>query len=480
LQRAPQSCPVRGTRRALLADASEHRRLEPSRNTGPPRRPGPRPRAGRAAGGYRSGMEERVLVLGAGAAGLAAADALVRAGVDVVVLEARDRPGGRVDTRRDPTSGLVLERGAEFVHGLAPEVRALARAGRVRLRRVPDRHRIPGRGTRAGTALATAGEALLSRSEDGDETVARLLARLRRAGEASAAEVELARTFAEGFYLADPRTASAGAIARMEAAMEATGADRTRRADGGWSALLAPLAARLRERGALRLSAEVEAVSWRPGTVTARVRGAAGGRLEPTRGTRAVVTLPAGVLAAGKPAFRPVPPAVRAARAVEMGPLVKVILRFRAPPWDRGLGFLHVPGAPVPVFWTLAPVAAPVLVGWAGGPSARRLAALSAPEVLRRALAGLSRALRRPARALEDALDGAEVIDWGADRLAGGGYAVFLAGAADASDALARPAGETLFFAGEATAGGLAGTVAGALRSGARAAAEVLAAIRRR
>jgi monoamine oxidase len=291
--------------------------------------------------------------------------------------------------------------------------------------------------------------------------------------------VALARTFAEGFYLADPRTASA--IARMEAAMEAIGADRTWRADGGWSALLAPLAARLRGRGALRLSAEVEAaVAWRPGSVTARVRGAAGGWLGPVRGTRAVVTLPAGVLAAGRPAFQPVPLAVRAARAVEMGPVVKVILRFRAPPWDRGLGFLHLPRAPVPMFWTLAPVTAPVLVGWAGGPSARRLAGVSAPQVVRRALSGLSRALRRPARALEDALDGAEVIDWTADPLARGGYVVYLAGAADASDALARPAGDTLFFAGEATAGGLAGTVAGALRSGARAATEVLAAIRRR
>src|SRR5262245_11528359 len=57
-----------------------------------------------------------VLVIGAGAAGLAAARALADAGQQVVVLEARDRIGGRVWT--DHTFGPVpVERGAEFIHG---------------------------------------------------------------------------------------------------------------------------------------------------------------------------------------------------------------------------------------------------------------------------------------------------------------------------------------------------------------------------
>src|SRR5262249_10988263 len=60
----------------------------------------------------------RVCVVGAGFAGLAAAAELAAAGVDVVVLEARDRVGGRVWSQRldpaDPGSP-VIERGAEFV-----------------------------------------------------------------------------------------------------------------------------------------------------------------------------------------------------------------------------------------------------------------------------------------------------------------------------------------------------------------------------
>src|SRR5215510_1495379 len=56
----------------------------------------------------------RVAVVGAGLAGLAAADALQRAGIEVVVFEARDRVGGRVWSRR-VDNGAVVEMGAEFI-----------------------------------------------------------------------------------------------------------------------------------------------------------------------------------------------------------------------------------------------------------------------------------------------------------------------------------------------------------------------------
>jgi hypothetical protein len=56
----------------------------------------------------------RVAVVGAGFAGLAAADALAAAGVDVVVLEARDRVGGRVWSR-ELENGAIVEMGAEFI-----------------------------------------------------------------------------------------------------------------------------------------------------------------------------------------------------------------------------------------------------------------------------------------------------------------------------------------------------------------------------
>src|SRR5437764_9725470 len=63
-----------------------------------------------------------VLVIGAGAAGLAAAAELGRSGLAVTVLEARDRIGGRMFTQTDPVSQAPIEFGAEFIHGRPPEI----------------------------------------------------------------------------------------------------------------------------------------------------------------------------------------------------------------------------------------------------------------------------------------------------------------------------------------------------------------------
>ena len=66
--------------------------------------------AERAAAAVRS---QKVIVVGAGIAGLTAAFELMKAGHDVTVLEARMRPGGRVHTLRDEFSdGLYAEGGA--------------------------------------------------------------------------------------------------------------------------------------------------------------------------------------------------------------------------------------------------------------------------------------------------------------------------------------------------------------------------------
>ncbi|MGQ0836306.1 MAG: FAD-dependent oxidoreductase, partial [Gammaproteobacteria bacterium] len=58
-----------------------------------------------------------MIVIGAGAAGLAAAAALSSAGRSLLVLEARDRIGGRIWTRGDLGTPLPVELGAEFIHG---------------------------------------------------------------------------------------------------------------------------------------------------------------------------------------------------------------------------------------------------------------------------------------------------------------------------------------------------------------------------
>ena len=82
-----------------------------------------------------------VAIVGAGAAGLAAAQRLTNAGRTVVVIDARDRVGGRVFTVRDPATHAPIELGGELVHGEAKATLAMARGQRIPALHIPD----PGR-----------------------------------------------------------------------------------------------------------------------------------------------------------------------------------------------------------------------------------------------------------------------------------------------------------------------------------------------
>jgi phytoene dehydrogenase-like protein len=71
--------------------------------------------------GARPILKPDVIIIGAGAAGLAAAEVLSKNDLSVVIVEVRNRIGGRILTHRDPTFGMPIELGAEFIHG-RPEV----------------------------------------------------------------------------------------------------------------------------------------------------------------------------------------------------------------------------------------------------------------------------------------------------------------------------------------------------------------------
>jgi monoamine oxidase len=296
-------------------------------------------------------------------------------------------------------------------------------------------------------------------------------------------EAEMARMFVEGYHAAPVDRMSAQSLAGGDEEAEERSQHRL---VAGYDRLMAWLRAGLDpSRVTVRLMAMATRVRWqrRRAEVTARV--GTGAAQESFRGRAVVVALPLGVLKAppeepGGVRFEPEPRHVRAALAgLDMGAVVKVCLRFRERVWRDEADFLHDPKAAFPTWWTCAPLRAPVLTAWAGGPAALALRGLDARGLVDVALATLAPLLGRPRGRLERGLEGSASHDWQADPFSRGAYAHVLVGGMPAQRALGRAVEDTLFFAGEATDAEQTGTVSGAIASGRRAARQVMAALAR-
>jgi monoamine oxidase len=407
-----------------------------------------------------------VIVVGAGAAGLAAADSLARAGREVLVLEARDRVGGRCWTRQIAGIDAPVELGAEFIHGEAKATHALLRQARipavasVREQRWLERSRL-----RPVNAFVEAQRAMRGAAIDTDLSFHRFLQARRLPRRTQI----FAKLMVQGFDAADPKRISARSIAEEWGAAGSLGASQPR-PHGGYGAVMSWLAARAVRRGArLQLGSAVREIRWRRGSVL--VKGTFAGRPFAVSAKRAVITLPLGVLESVR--FTPGIEKRDALRKLASGPVVRVAMGFHQPFWEKrapGVAFFHVPAAPFPTFWTPLPMRARLLTAWAGGPKAARLTGLSHAKLVDAALMSVEAVFSKARTQLAFAV----AQDWAADAFSRGGYSYVLVGGEGAREALARPMADTLYFAGEATDIDEAGTVAGALRSGQRAAREVL------
>lgn len=411
-----------------------------------------------------------VLIVGAGVAGLAAAQTLKGAGRRVRVLEARDRVGGRVLSLTDPTYPLPLDLGAEFIHGQAAAdspflkaagIEALMQTGEHYLRRGDETVRSEDFFSRAGALLG----ALDELPEAEDVSFADLLEHPANA----AADVDLkklARTLVEGFDAADPGEASSRALAlEWGAGTAEEGAQG--RPEGGYGALLKTLGAGLE----LTFQCVVKSVTWGPGRVEVSAERFGGPVTYTAR--HLLVTLPVSLLQQQTVTFTPPFGKDRALAGLRQGNVVKAVCLFNEPFWEERLpdgAFFQVPDAPFPVFWTPDPVRAPVLTAWAGGPKADALSGLPEDEIALRVLASLEAFFGDPP--LPSAV---RVVDWGREPYSSGAYSYVATGGAGARAELAAPVADTLFFAGEATHEEAAGTVYGATESGVRAAQEILA-----
>jgi monoamine oxidase len=402
-----------------------------------------------------------VAIIGAGAAGLGAAHALQNSGLGVIVLEARDRVGGRAHTIL-AAPGIAFDLGCGWLHsadrnsfvGIAKQLNFEI-----------DKTRPPWREQSFDTGFPlseredfiAALDAFYDRAEEaaqrgGDDTASNYL----EPGNRWNPMIHAISTFVNGCELDQV------SIQDMEAYEDTEINWRVRR---GYGALMTAYGARC----PLALNTEVTLIDHSGPRV----------RIETSRGTltasKVIVTVPTNLIADEAIRFHPALPAkVEAARGLPLGVDDKVMLALadaEALPKDgnlRGATMRTAMGS-----FHLRPFGQPCIEGFFGGSFARELEDAGdgafAAESIDQIVALLGSDFRRKLKPLAESR-------WAHDPFARGAYSHALPGHAGDRAVLAAPVDGRLFFAGEATSPNFFSTAHGARDSGERAAQEAITA----
>jgi len=427
--------------------------------------------------------QAEIIVIGAGAAGLMAAATLAKAGRKVLVLEARDRTGGRIHTIRNEQGLPFAELGAEFIHGNLPVTLALLKEAGISYNdtRFEMFHHHEGR-IQQGDEPIEGWDELLEKMQQlqADLPLGAFLDQ-HFAGDQYVGMREEITAFVNGYDTASLSDVSTFAI-RSE--WEHEDDEAQHRVTAGYGAMIRYLEeVCIKGGGEIVLQQEVERIDWAEATAMVHTRDR-----QVYQAGKVVLALPLGVLQ--QPAtlrFHPAIPGHTAAlHDIGFGAIIKILLQFASPFWMEDAAFgnpalpnnttrLVVSGETVPTYWTQTTPGSTLLTGWLGGPPAWNLRTQSPEAILQATLQSLSNIFRQDAGALQAQLTGWRVVNWTNDPFTRGSYAYDKVPSSAARKVLQQPVAGKLYFAGEYLYEGPAmGTVEAALTSGMQVAEKIL------
>lgn len=426
-------------------------------------------------------MDYDVIVIGAGVAGLSAAADLLALGLDVLVLEARNKPGGRIQTEHEFASHPI-ERGAEFVHGenvCTWEI--IRKCGLHALLALDDDNGffidVGGQFLPLPQTVRSPGGQALEFLSSRKPGVYQLAEDWVKTGKP---DIDLASMLDANGIVLDPKflpivshsfeglhaagLRQLGAYGLIETSYEGDG-DTDFRIAEGYSSLVYHFERQI----PIQYNAPVKTVKWTESGV--RLATATEQAL---KARKAIITIPLAQLQRKAIRFDPVLPQDKqgAITHLGVGHIIKLILRFHEPFWpakmecfatDKHTGFWWRPG------WNRSDEA-PVLTAYSGANLADRLVKLGEDAAIQIALEDLTRIFGDRVR--KRYVNGI-LLNWQTEPFIEMAYSYCPVGAAGLRAVLSHPVGGALFFAGEATSVKRSATVHGAIESGWRVAKEL-------
>lgn len=413
------------------------------------------------------------IIIGAGAAGLMAAKIISANGKKVILLEAAQRIGGRIQTVHLPQFHQPVEAGAEFIHGDVPATMQLLEEARINYVPVGGRMWQTKSGRWQPQDEDTEGwDEVMQRMQElkSDLPVADFLFQ-HFAGDQYAELRQSVQQFAEGFDVADIFTASTFAL-RDEWMNEYV---EQYRIPNGYSQLTDYLAEICRQQGCeIITGCRVKHIAYETGNVMVT---AADGRT--FNSEKVIVTVPLGILQQDESVenaitFHPViDDYTNAFKKMGYGGVIKIAMLFKQSFWESisdDISFI-LSNQTIPTWWTQLSLHNGLLTGWLGGPATDGLRHTARQTIYEMALQSLAAIFKKNISELEDMLMAWEVFNWPADVFAAGAYSFSTLATQDALQAIMQPVDDTLYFAGEAIYNGEhPGTVEAALESGKRVA----------
>lgn len=420
-----------------------------------------------------------VLVIGAGAAGLMAAYTIAKTGKSVIILEARNRCGGRIHTIKNESFFKHAELGAEFIHGDLPVTLNLLKEAGIGYTNVNAEmwNYRDGQFNKDMEHLPEWDELIeIIEHLDEDISIGDLLKSKFHGPEHRYFKKSVIK-FVSGYDTANPNKASVFALLKEWKSEDNSAQHRVK---GGYGAMIKYLEQQCgKHNGRVFLNSAVKEINWRTGNVNVITDD--GNSYE---AARILLAVPLGVLQATGDdqcaiQFYPlIRPQKKAIDEMGFGTVIKVLLEFNELFWEdeqtaalaggslKNMGYL-LSDEVIPTWWTQFPDHSPILTGWLGGPGAAERKDTDEEVILAEALQSLANIFKRDVEELKDMLVAFNIVNWTKEAYTHGSYGYDTIEAHASRKVLNEPVDDTIFFAGEYLYEGPAmGTVEAALTSG--------------